>query len=296
VTIWNLSIAGYGVRQKISALIAHALPKDPKWLVLEFYPSNDVSDAIVADVCQDIQDFRYCYWTIEPAYRIMRHPMYNTMVGNSNNIDEMLKYYAAQNFTLAITRYLITPLKRAVNRVQGAVKRRLTPGIERPTLQSNNKNRTKPYRIYFVNWVRDTHPHREKLLDWVKASTPLVSESYERLVVSMAEMALKPQVILLYHPTPYEIYRDILIDRNAEYDRISEYLKAVQKAFAERHGWVFLDLTTPLQNVLQTSRMWLYGQHDLTHWSLRGTTLVASVLKAELLKVIDGRDALTATQ
>jgi len=296
VTLWNLSLAGYGPRQKISALIAYALPKHPKWLVVEFYPNNDVADTIVADVCEDIQDFRYCYWTIEPAHRIMRHPLYSTMAGRANNIFEILKYYAAQNFTLATTRYIIATLKTTLNALKGTLKRRLTIGIDRSVPRSEGKDHLEPPKIKFVDWVKHTRPQRGKLLDWAIASMPLVYGNYERLAAKVAEMENKPQVILLYHPTPYELYHDILTDRNADYDRIADFLKSSQRAFAEKHGWVFLDLTAPLRHELQANKIWLYGRYDPTHWSHEGTTLVASVLKAELLKVIDGGDVSPAVQ
>ena len=35
--MWNLSIQAYSPRQKINALIAYALPKQPRWLIVEFY-------------------------------------------------------------------------------------------------------------------------------------------------------------------------------------------------------------------------------------------------------------------
>jgi hypothetical protein len=106
-------------------------------------------------------------------------------------------------------------------------------------------------------------------------------------MAKVARMASKPQVILLYNPTPYELYRDILIDRNADYDRVGEFLRDTQRAFTQKHGWVFLDLTAPLRHELEASKMWLYGRYDLTHWSLQGTILVSSVLRTELLKVIE---------
>ena len=45
-TMWNLSMAGYGPRQKVNAAMTYALPKKPRWLILEFFSGNDVTDAI----------------------------------------------------------------------------------------------------------------------------------------------------------------------------------------------------------------------------------------------------------
>jgi hypothetical protein len=287
VTLWNLSVAGYGPRQKISALITYAPHKHPQWLVVEFYPRNDVFDAIVADVCEDIQDFRYCYWTIEPAHRIVRHPVYHTIVRTSADIFEIFEYYTAQNFTLATTRYVIDTLKNTL-------KSKLTNGTSRHVLRNNNKNIIDHTKVGFLAFPR--YIRNEKLLDWVTVGMNLVHRDYERLVVKVMEMEIKPRVILLYNPTPYELYRDILANRNADYDRAAEFLRDTQRAFAQKYEWMFLDLTGPLRHELQESKMWLYGRYDLTHWSLQGTTLVARVLRAELLKVIDGWDVSAPTQ
>jgi hypothetical protein len=50
--MWNLSIQAYGPRRKISALIAYALPKQPRWLIVEFLPGNDLPKEITNDVCE----------------------------------------------------------------------------------------------------------------------------------------------------------------------------------------------------------------------------------------------------
>jgi hypothetical protein len=304
VTLWNLSISGYGPRQKINALITYALPKRPKWLVVEFYANNDVYEAIAADVCEGIQDSRYCFGTIEPSYRIVRHPVYHSMTDASADIFETFAYYAAQNFTLTTTRYVIERLK-------GTLERRLALGTRRLGLANSEKDNLKrqPIRgkshfsskinlsdqhdlidrqVMFLSVTKHFRIRHEKLLDWVIAGMPLVHKNYERLVTKVSGMDSKPRVILLYHPTPYELYRDILTDRNADYDRIAEFQRNTQRVFAQKHGWMFLDLTIPLRHKLQASKMWLYGRYDLWHWSLEGTTVVAPVLGAELFKVIEG--------
>jgi hypothetical protein len=124
----------------------------------------------------------------------------------------------------------------------------------------------------------------------------LVHTEYQRLIAKVSGMESKSRVILLYNPTPYELYRDILIDPNANYDQVAEFLRNEQRTFAQKHGWVFCDLTVPLRDELQESKTWLYGRHDSSHWSLRGTTLVAPVLRTELLKVIEGESVPAATQ
>jgi hypothetical protein len=114
----------------------------------------------------------------------------------------------------------------------------------------------------------------------------LTHKNYERLVAQLATMEQKPTVILLYNPSPYELYRDILMDRDPAYDQFFAFRLEAQRSFAQDHGWHFLDLTVPLQRELQDSKAWLYGRYDPFHWSSQGTAIVAPVLKAELLAVI----------
>src|SRR5262245_20947579 len=58
VTMWNISMAGYGPRQKVNAAMSYALPKKPRWLILEFFSGNDLTDAIEFEVCCAGGNFR----------------------------------------------------------------------------------------------------------------------------------------------------------------------------------------------------------------------------------------------
>ena len=123
-------------------------------------------------------------------------------------------------------------------------------------------------------------------LQWAKAGMQETHTQYQRLAAKIAQMETKPEVILLYNPTGYEIYRDILVDRRPECDQVSAFQIQAQKDFAEAHGWRFMDLTAPLRTKLEKSKVWIYGQHDSTHWSRPGTTIVAEIMADELLKVM----------
>jgi hypothetical protein len=112
-------------------------------------------------------------------------------------------------------------------------------------------------------------------------------KAYERLYTRIAEMESKPAVTLLYNPSGYEIYRDILADRESVNDEVSELQLRAIKSFATGHGWILLDLTKPLRDALKDSKAWIYGQYDEVHWSHEGTAIVAPVLARELLKVIE---------
>jgi hypothetical protein len=126
----------------------------------------------------------------------------------------------------------------------------------------------------------------DRLRDWVNAGLNLTHKDYERLVTKLSELGSKPRVILLYNPSAYEIYRDISLGRNPEYDELAAFQLKAQQHFAEKHRWIFFDLTVPLRNELKESKQWIYGRYDSTHWSPTGTATVAKLLKAELLGII----------
>jgi hypothetical protein len=265
---WNLSLNGYGPRQKINALITYALPKHPKWLVVEFFSKNDVSDANENEVCESQPDFRCRFNMPELRRRFAAHPVYRTMVNVDSNGVDVFDFYAENDFTIAVSRYLIHSLKNTLKHALVAEsKKGDLPSVYGP--------------------IRTDHELRDgKLLSWVKTGMAVTHRDYEHLVTKLAELENKPRVILLYNPSGYEIYRDILRARDPESDEIAEFQLEAQRAFADNNGWIFLDLTQPLRNKLKESKTWIYGRYDQMHWSQKGTAIVAPVLATELLKAM----------
>ena len=289
VKMGNLSVSGYGPRQKISALLAMAPDKRPKWLVVEFYARNDVSDAIADALCDTTEDYRCRFSRAEVRYRIIKHPVYRHMVDGSADIFETLAYYASQDFTLAITRYAIATAKTTVKRAFTAGVRGIMSGDEASGVESPERaaqGPSFPHNVVFLAPPSEMHIAPGQWFAWVTAGMAEVHRSYARLVKALAELESKPAVILLYNPTPYELYRDIEAPRHPEYDRIAEFQRGAQKTFAHAHGWRFVDLTEPLRHAIQANQAWLYGRYDPSHWSAQGTALVATVLGPELRRVM----------
>ena len=113
--MWNLSIQAYSPRQKINALIAYALPKQPRWLIVEFYAGNDLPEEIRNDVCESMGDFRCRYSETEVRRRLAQHPVYRTIFdidAAPTDIFATFADYATHNLTLATTRYLIDAAER----------------------------------------------------------------------------------------------------------------------------------------------------------------------------------------
>jgi hypothetical protein len=285
IKMWNLSIAGYGPRQKINALITYALPKHPKWLIVEFYAGNDVSDAIEYELCEAANDFRCRFSTIELHRRALAHPVYRTLVAASDRI-HAFDHYAENLFSLAVTRYLIHNTKDKIR--TRIVTNASSRGINNNDAAIDPNILATPAGAYV-----DIRPG--KLRDWVEAGMTVLHKDYQRLLARVGQMQPQPMVALLYNPTGYEIYRDILLERTPEDDAVSRLQIEAQTAFAKRHGWKFLDLTEPLRNEVKKRKTWIYGRHDGSHWSHSGTAVVASVLASEFSKLIEPRPAFSSS-
>jgi hypothetical protein len=118
VTLWNLSIAGYSARQKVNALLTYALPKQPKWLIAEFYAGNHLKKEIRNEACDSVGDFRCRFNAPEVRRRLSQHPSYQPIFELPTDVSARFADAAAENPTLATTRYL-------VNTMKGALKERL---------------------------------------------------------------------------------------------------------------------------------------------------------------------------
>jgi hypothetical protein len=279
--MWNLAMAGYGPRQKITSLIAYALPKHPKWLMVDFYSGNDVTDAIEFELCDGVGDFRCVVNKELLRRRLLAHPLYGPLLSESPDRLAVFDEYVENSLTLAVTRYF-------ADRIKSALKYRLVGGrYESPARGTDGRQLPEPNPIGVSLPASVSHHIRPgRLLAWAEAGMRETHRHYRRLVAELAELESRPSVILLYNPSGYEIYRDIMLDRNPKYDEISAFQMAAQRAFAQKHGWTFVDLTVPLRDQLNKTKAWIYGEYDGTHWSHQGTAVVADVLTAEIMGAI----------
>lgn len=282
IKMWNLSIIGYGPRQKINALITYALPKHPKWLIVEFYSGNDIPDVMDDEVCDKVNAFRCNRFEQRRAF--LAHPQYGSMLHVESDWFETFRFetfdsYAGNYFTLAVSRYLMDRIKGAFKDVLVG-KKKYESSLTRDSKELHNFTEI----TYPANPNLPIRP--ERFANWTIAGMAATQRHYQRLVTKLTETEIKPAVILLYDPSSYEIYRDILLDRIPKYDQASEIQLEALRSFAEKNGWIFLDLTTSLRSKLKENKISLYGRYDGTHWSLKGTAFVADVLAVELLKVI----------
>jgi hypothetical protein len=279
--MWNLSIAGYGPRPKINALITYALPKRPQWLIVEFYAGNDLADAILDDACNSLGDFRCRLNGVEIRRRLAQHPVYHTIFDLPSDVFARFADATAENLTLATTRFLMDAMK-------AALQERLRAGSLPPSPSHGAVDEFHNTMIGTPAWspvaVRES-----QWLAYLKVGMGLVQQQYERLWATLEGIDPKPTVILLYNPSPYEIYGGMWVDPIPEADKTSAFQRAELSAFARTHGWRFLDLTEPLRQEVRARQAWLYGRYDKSHWSPQGTALVADVLGPELQKIITPR-------
>jgi hypothetical protein len=275
--IWNLSLRGYGPREKVNALLTYALPKRPRWLIVDFYSANDPTDCMDDEACEKFRDYRCKFSRPELRRQLLEHPIYSELVNPEPNQFPVFDfdYYAENSLTLAVTRH-----------VTDRIKSQLKQGFSREPYQ-NDDSGPEQRAVDIAHPGQANVPVRSgRLKDWVKAGVELSHKNYERLAAEIAQSEHKPSVILLYNPSAYEIYRDILAKPNPVYDELGAFQLSAQRDFAKRHGWTFMDLTEPLRSKLKSTQAWIYGRHDGAHWSRAGTIIVADVLATELLAVM----------
>ena len=272
VRLWNLSIQAYGPRQKVNALLTYALPKSPQWLVID-HVGNDGPEAIRDDVCESRGDFRCRYNRPEVERRVAQHPTYSTIFDvRTGGGWARLADYATENLTLATTRYLLNAMKQRLAALVNAAPHR-DAAREFYNLRFPPPVAGPPVPVRQGQW-----------LAYFQAGMAATQQQYKRLWVALEGMKHKPTVILLYIPSPYEVYRDMEAEPDQRADQMSALQREALSAFAHTHGWQFLDLTEPLREAVQGGAVWLYGRYDTSHWSPQGTAVVADVLAAELLK------------
>jgi len=107
--LWNLSMAGYAARQKVDALLTYALPHAPRWLVVEFYGGNDVSEAIQDEVCQAWGDYRCRYNRPTLARLFAHHPLYGTLFDVRTDGWARLADYTTEGSVSKVEMAMFTP-------------------------------------------------------------------------------------------------------------------------------------------------------------------------------------------
>ena len=278
VKMWNLLISSYGPRQKVDALLTYALPKRPRWLIVEFNSANDPMDALEDEVCRSTKDFRCTMSSAEIRHRLLQHPTYRKFVAAPDYAFASFERYAETIWTVAVSRYVVDAGKGAMKGLlQGGVASQPEADVGGKTLGAKDVSHPS---------VANVALRSGSLLEWSRAGMELGHQDYERLARKLRDLEDKPRVILLYTPSAYEVYRGILFERHREFDEVATFQLDTLRAFAMDHGWTFTDLTEPIRERVSRNKIWIYGRYDRNHWSQSGTRIVADALAEQLLSLI----------
>ena len=270
-SIWNLSTGGYSPSQKVKALETFALPKKPKWLILEFYSGNDSSEANEDEICAEQGDDYLCRFNIPEMNKLfLKSSKYDGIVVSAQNIViAKTKNLSRSNLTLALTSFITSRAKVLLKKM-----------FFQKTLQLPE---SKPFVGPGYSHFKVDSKNYDK---WISNGLENTFQSYRQLLSRLASMPQKPQVILLYNPSSYEIYNGIEIERDKELERRASLQFEALKKFADENQMIFINLLTPLRRIVKNEKVWIYGEKDVYHWSPMGTKVVSKLLYEELKQVI----------
>ena len=296
--LWSLSANNYGPRQKVNALIAYAIAQHPRSLILEFYAGNDVTDAIVTESCASVGTFHCIFTTAERHRTLLRYEPFASMIDHEKNRPGLFDDVVGDSFTLAVTRLLISHAKDVTRSILfPRLPDRLSQGSSAAGFSSDfglnsaaAEGRQPQFRTAEVAIPGEASEYSVlagRWLEWVKGGVAIAFHHYDRLADALSQLRQPPEVILLYNPSAYEIYRNTLVERDSETDSVSDYQRQAIKGYAAQNGWYVIDLTDALEEEVVKRALWIFGKHDYVHWSTQGTQVVASVLARELKPLIN---------
>lgn len=276
VSIWNLSTGSYSPRQKVTALSTFAPPKHARWMVTDFFAGNDVSEIMTAAVCADHGDGFVSLFCQDETERLLCQDS-DFIQASCCDWLESRKLSARDRLIenrlfLAVLRHYWDILKPASARA---------PSSASSDLAAPHAKDRACYVIQAVNhndlpFMVPAYSHfaikKEKQLEWVKTGLAAVMREYDRLRQNAA--AANAEVILVYNPTGYEIYRDFLPveSRNSLADEVSALQRATLRQYSEAHRIRLFDFTDEFRTrALDGGFKYIFS--DGIHWNELGTDI-----------------------
>lgn len=292
-SLWNLSTSSYSPRQKVEALIRYGLPKRPKWLIVEFFSGNDASEANEDEICEVSGNFksRFAIYWMRRAFE--NNPKYQSILQRKeSSITSYIINLRTDDFTLALTSYMIRKIKNNLQRIKQTV-------MKEPHNNPVKKDSVGCHSEHFFSLPKDAHfeihaarpadAHFEiradKYQKWVEYGLENTLKNYKRLVNEAKLMPNSPKIIILYNPSSYEIYRDLLLNPNREYDQVAKMQVEALTKFAKENNILFVNLLPGIRKKAKQDNVWLYGAKDFIHWSQEGSLVVEEVLYQEIVKI-----------
>ena len=264
-TIYSLSMGSYTPRQKVDALKTFGLPKHPKWLTVEFNARNDASGAIEDDVCRASGQDYLCLFDFPLMARVLSEDARYRSFGDFGDFSPLMqwvRHIRSDSLTLAFARAI-------------AVKVRALAGgaSAQKVVRLNGEALSFPASTHFP-------VHQDQRLEWTRTGLKLVLGAYTDLIANARKANAK--VMVLYNPTSYEIYREVLPadDIDAGADAISDLQRTTLAQFAKENNLAFCDLTDSFRSEVRAGARGLFGHNDGTHWTEKGRALAARLLAA----------------
>src|SRR5262249_21996863 len=237
-------------------LVQFALSKRPSTLVLEFFAGNDATDSIEDAACDAVHhDFRCRLDTVAAARALSAARAFRGLsaFGDFSPGIEFVRGIRSESLSLALATRLTEQVRHRV------ASNRTVP----PVLYLNGELIAKPGFTHF--------PTPEAMrLEWVQRGLDLTRAAYDRFAAAVRGSEAK--VVLVYNPTSYEIYRDLIVP--GDVDRTADQIAALQTAslaeYSRTHAWQYCDLTDSFRTAVQRGARGLFSAHDGVHWSQRG--------------------------
>jgi len=106
--------------------------------------------------------------------------------------------------------------------------------------------------------------YAERHLDWITLGMDLTLKAYDTLLAHADQTGA--DVLLLYNPTSYEIYREVLPAHQTDplSNEISHLQRAVLQKYARERGLGFCDLTESFRQQVRNGVRRLFGYYDGT--------------------------------
>lgn len=248
-----------------------AWPKRPRWLVLEFYAGNDASEIIEDAICgKRRRDYTCRFDFTEMARGLSQEPEFAGMgdFGDFSPVMESVRAMRSDSLTLALGTGIAQKARRALAALGGTSS--TSYGLGR---RLDGQAVTLPGFTHYPIF-----PSRH--LDWIKRGLDLTLQTYESFRDEAGPRGA--HLLLLYNPTSYEIYREVLPDgqRDPLADEISRIQRQTLEQYAKEKGLAFCDLTDEFRAKVRQGVRGMFGHYDGTHWSQEGTHVAGQLIVA----------------
>lgn len=272
-SIWIQAIGSYSPRQKVQSLIDFSIKKNPQLMIIDF-SSSDASESIEDYICEKYSlGFRGRFHFKTLRNLLLKIAPYKDFLRPERTswlYDHSVSYRACYQIK---------------NNIQLLLRKRALAAAEKNIPAVDSKENSNP--LSSITMSKPAYAHfnlkEERRISWVKEGMALTLVEYKRLLSKIDHRGIK--VMVLYNPSAYEVYRDVLpkdlVDETA--DKIYLYQKAILMNFCKENSVIYFDLTEGLRQYASKD-CYIYGKNEGTHWSKTGTLYVADIIAEFLSK------------